>query len=254
MNTKLFAAAAVIAGGVSVAIAHDGPRVWINTAGGQISTWDGPYPPNADASLYHPDRVFRFEMADTVYDDDGVDWQTSFPGYQRLPSGAAISSGTRFSYDIVAEPLWYVPGAGGSAGTFKTLSQQFGSNGTPRFVITNGLGENAYSSTGFVPGGVAFQYNAEGSHGHLAYSLQGLDGGTNFGGADGIYALELQLTAPGLTTSLPYYLVLGKNADPTQLATAEAVLENAIVPEPELLGAISLSAIGLLSRRRNAMA
>lgn len=254
MNSKYIFAATILAGSATVAVAHDGPRVWINTAGGQISTYDGPYPPNADASRYHPDRVFRFEMADTVYDDDGVDWQTSFPGYQRLPSGAAIGSGTRFSYDIVAEPLWYVPGAGGSAGTFKTLSQQFGLNGTPRFVITNGLGENAYSSTGFVAGGVAFQYNAEGSHGHLAYSLQGLDGGTNYGGADGIYALELQLTAPGLITSLPYYLVLGKNADPAQLAMAEAVLENAVVPEPAVMGVIGTSAIGLLGRRRKPLA
>ncbi|MDB5328186.1 MAG: hypothetical protein JWM57_3755 [Phycisphaerales bacterium] len=254
MKLSFFAAAAILAGSVGIAVAHDGPRVWINTAGGQISTWDGPYPPNSNASLYHADRVFSFDMADTIYDDDGVDWQTSFPGFQRLPSGAAISSGTRFSYDVVAEPLWYVPGAGGSAGTFKSLSQQFGSSGTPRFVITNEIGENRFTSTGFVSGSAAFQYNAEGSHGHLTYSLQGLDGGTNYGGVDGIYALELQLTAPGLATSLPYYLVLGKNADPTQLATAEAVLEGTLVPEPTMLALFSASAIGLLARRRNAAA
>lgn len=233
----------------SLALAHGGPRVWIDGTGGKIATFAGPYPDSGNAADYHADRVFGIDMLN-AYDEDGVDYQTNFPGYQRLPGGS-IPSPTTFSVDIAGEPLWYTPGAGGSAGAFSTLSQQFGTTGTPRFAVTNSLSETIYSSTGLVSGNAALTYTAAGSHGHLTYTLLGNNNGTTAGGLDGIYALPLQLRAPGLTTSETYYLVLGKNSDPAQLALAEQVLEGTLVPEPASLALFGGGLLALLRRPRH---
>jgi hypothetical protein len=198
-----------------VALAHPGPRVWVNVENGKITTWAGPYPPS-DPSKYVRSRVFTQAMTE----DEGI-WGTDYPGFQMLPGGS-IPSGTTFGYDITGPLLWYEPTGFVQARVhFATPSPQFG--------IFNELFQVKYTGDGFVGGDPAFAHNGYGDHNHLSYALLG-DGTTPGGGTtDGIFGLQLRLNSDGLTPSDTYFLLLGKNAPPAALEGAAALARTTIV-------------------------
>src|SRR2546429_206012 len=55
------------------ALAHPGPRVWLNVQGQAVTTYAGPYPPG-DPANYARSRVFTQALT-----EDGGSWYTDFP-------------------------------------------------------------------------------------------------------------------------------------------------------------------------------
>jgi hypothetical protein len=208
----------------SLAAAHPGPRVWLSVDNGKIVTYSGAYPPG-DPANYQPSRVFTQMLAD-IEDDT---WETDFPGYQKVPGGM-IPAETTFSYNITGPLLWFND-SGGSP-FFETVAEHFGgSPPIPQMAVTNEVFQTKVTSSGFVAGNSAFTFTGDDDdHAHLAYTLLG-NGLVVGGGPDGVYALQLQLTATGVTSSDTYYLILGKNASAADLAAAaDAILPPASVP------------------------
>jgi hypothetical protein len=205
------------------ALGHPGPRVWVNVEGGRVTTWQGPYPAG-DPANYAPGRVFGERLV-----EDSEVWATDFPGFQRVPGGN-VPAGTNFSYDIAGPLLFYEPGAADHDARFRTVARHFGGVGErPQMAVTNELFQTKVTGDGFVGGDLAFAYNGSaGDHNHLSYTLLG-DGTAAGGGADGIYVLQLRLTAGGFDASEPYFLVLGKNAADAELADAVSLAGRTLV-------------------------
>ncbi len=203
---------------VTAASGHPGPRIWISIDDGKVTTYAGPYPPG-DPVDYHPSLVFTQPLGD----EEDI-WFTEFPGYQIVPGGE-ITTGTMFYYNIAGPALWYNPGDASRAPFFEPVQDHFiNSPPVPQFAVNNELFQITYTSTGLVSGDLAFTYHGNaGDHNHLTYTLLG-DGVNAGGGQDGIYALPLQLTASGHAPSDTFYLLLGKNAAPCELAIAASVM------------------------------
>jgi len=221
----------------AVSRAHPGPRIWIGVVDGKIVTYAGPYPPS-DPSNYEPDIGFAQALA-----DEGDDlWDTDFPGFQKVPGGD-IPVGTTLSYNIMGPVLWLNSTDPTRCPFFETVYEAFALDPSiPQFAITNEQLQIQYTSTGFVSGDAAFAYNGnDGDHDHLTYTLLG-DGVNPGDGSDGIYALQLQLTAPGITPSDTIYLLLGKNVTDEDLESAEdALLNPRIPPDLDCDGDVDLS-------------
>jgi hypothetical protein len=206
------------------ALAHPGPRVWVNVEGGAVTTYRGAYPPG-DPAAYTRARVFTQAM--TVEEDA---WYSDMPGFQRVPGGAVPES-TNFSYDLAGPLLLFEPAAATRAARFRTVARHFAAApAVPQFAVTNELFQTTFTAAGPVVGHLAFAYNGgAGDHNHLTYTLLG-DGRTAGGGPDGVYALPLRLTADGVAApSDPYFLLLGKNASAADLAAAAAVADVTLV-------------------------
>lgn len=203
----------------TVAVAHPGPRIWVSIDNGVVTTYAGAYPPG-DPQNYHPATVFTQAMADI---EDGI-WETDFPGYQRVPGGT-IPTGTTFRYNIVGPLLWYVTDDPARCPYFAPVADYFAMTPpVPQMAVTNELFQTKYTADGFVAGDATFAFNGgAGDHNHLTHTLLG-DGVQPGGGPDGVYGLQLQLTAPGFTPSETYILLLGKSATPGELAEAADVL------------------------------
>lgn len=205
---------------VSLAVGHGGPRIWVNVEDGQVTTWTGAYPPG-DPADYEPSLVFTQPLT-----SDGDDiWYSEFPGYQMVPGGG-IPAGTTFSYNITGPLLWYNAGDENTCPFFEPVADQFGAAPpVPQMAVMNELFQVSITSTGFVSGDAAFAYHGNpGDHNHLTYLLLG-DGVNIGGGPDGIYALPLQLVAPGYTPSETFHLLLGKNASAGELAEAAMLMD-----------------------------
>jgi len=240
MNLNARILIAVVMGLTAAAHAHPGPRVWLSIDNGKVVTYDGPYPP-ATPSEYQSFRVFTEALAD-VGDDT---WETEFPGYQKVPGGT-IPAGTTFSYNITGPLLWFNPGGGNPY--FETVAEHFGGTPpVPQMLITNGLLQTKKTSSGAVVGNSIYTHNIDTDHAHLAYSLLG-DGTNPGGGSDGIYGLQLQVTASGAVPSQTFFLLLGKNATAQDLELARDTLLGRPIPAASgwMVAAMAL-AIGVVA-------
>lgn len=205
-----------LAVGASTAGAHPGPRIWINIDNQQVTTYAGNYPPGLPED-YWRSRIFTQPLV-----DEGDDiWDNDFPGYQMVPGGT-IPVHTNFSYTIAGSLLWYNAGDATHAPKFQTVASHFGS-GAPQFAVTNELLQTTYTGVANPATELAYTYNGgDGDHNHLTYTLLG-DGTNPVGGPDGIYALPLVFSSPGITTSDEFFLLLGKNVTTDQLDGAAAL-------------------------------
>jgi hypothetical protein len=214
----------------------------LNTTGGQIITYAGPYPPS-EPSNYSVSYVFSQPL---VNEGDDV-WATDFPGFQQVPGGN-IPTGKSFSYNIAGPLLWYDAGAADHCPFFEPVADAFAdAPAVPQMAVTNELFQTQYTADGFVAGDLAYVYNGgSGDHNHLTFTLLG-DGTNPGGGPDGIYALPLQLTASGATPSVAFYLLLTKNASATDVALASDVIEHPrIAPDLDCDGDVDLEDYTLL--------
>jgi hypothetical protein len=203
---------------------HAGPRIWVNVEGQQVTTWEGAYPPG-NPSNYSHSRVFD----QPLIADQGV-WYTDFPGFQQVPGGS-IPTNTTFEYDITGPLLYYEPADANHPARFRTVARHFdGAPATPQFGVTNELFQSKITADGFVQGDPAFAYNGgAGDHNHLTYTLLG-DGAIAGDGPDGVYVLQLRLTATGVTPSDPFFLLLGKSADDLQFPAAMFAAATLVLP------------------------
>jgi MYXO-CTERM domain-containing protein len=219
--------ATAIAAAVSIAppaLAHPGPRVWLNVEGGRVTTYAGAYPPG-DPSAYAPSRVFTQPLID---EGDGV-WDSDFPGFQMVPRGT-IPAGTDLSFTLPGPLLYYSPGDATHAPKYQTVASRFGVAGAPQFDVGNELFQSMQTGPGPASATyLAYHYDGSaGAHNHLLYTLLG-DGQTATPGPDGVYALPLAFSAPGVAPSSPFYLLLGKNAPDATLAAAAALARRTLL-------------------------
>jgi len=231
---------------IPAADAHPGPRIWVSINSGKIVTYAGPYPPGA-ASNYAPSTHFTQPL---VNEGDNT-WVTDFPGFQRVPGGT-IPTGTTFKYNITGPLLWYNDADLTICPEFQPVGEFFvTAPPIPQMAVTNELFQTKYTSTGFVAGDPTFEYGgAAGDHNHLTYTLLG-DGANPGGGPDGIYALQLQLTATGFTASDTFYLLLGKNVSADDLADAmDVLISPSIPPDLDCDGDVDLIDFDMLRRCR----
>ncbi len=202
----------------SQAIAHPGPRIWLDVVEGQVTTYSGPYPPGHPAN-YRPALVF----AQALVGEDDV-WYTDFPGFQQVPGGSLVA-GSTFSYDIMGPLLWYQDDDPALCPRFLSVADHF-EIAPPQMALTNELFQTKITANGFVSGDIVFAYNGNsGDHNHLTFTLLG-DGQDAEGGPNGIYALPLRLTTNGAAPSATFHLLLGKNVSPSVLVLAMDVIEH----------------------------
>lgn len=241
----------------SFAEAHYGQRIWVDvTPGGKIVTQVGPagdIPGHTyTAAEFAPGRVFARDMGglgnlndgidDAGEDGDGTNYATEFAGFEATKFPSRSFSG-RFDEQFAGEVLFY----NAAQQRFDPVSVAFAGTGIPYFNVSDGITDgNSPTGNATVATGRAFTV---GSHFHPTRVLLYPGGPTDANDAyDGVYALPMQLTAPGLATSDTFYLLLGKNASLNTIRAAQTVAEQTLVPEPAMLGL--LSAAGLLLRRR----
>jgi hypothetical protein len=186
---------------------------------------------------------------DGDFDDDGDNFQSDFPGYEVTPFPSRSLSGN-FYMGFVREAQYYIAGPNGTAGHFLPVSTALGGRTnaygevlpTPYFSIDvnvpnpNGPGnivESIVSPTSDATANPSLTVTAftAGTHAHPGMTLHPNPLDDDYNGSatdyvtdqdeyDGVYAIALQLSAPGYATSSPFYLVLGKNAPVSEIATA----------------------------------
>jgi hypothetical protein len=252
-NNKLLAFIATLGvstlGVSTLAHAHEGQRVWVDVGPGtKLVTLAGPdggtgivSPPAA----YTPSRIFVRDMGAT--DDDGVNYQTNFPGYERTPYPSGSMSGN-ISFDIDGPLLYFIEASGPNPAFFQPVSLAFASApAVPQFIIEDELTNAFVTSTGFVTGGVAF---TAGSHGHPVNTLSypGVDDISDQ--YDGVYAVPFQLRGGGAAHSDTFFVLFGRNATLAELDNAEAVALATLVPEPSSLALFVIVFSTALRRNR----
>lgn len=259
MNQNQFALA-LLAGACglsSVAQAHYGQRIWVDVSpAGKIITETGPAGDaigyTYKATDFTPGRVFTRDMGglgdlndgidDAGNDSDGVNYATEFPGFEQTKFPSTSFSGV-INEQFAGEVLFY----NAAQQRFDPVSQAFAGQAIPFFSVSDGVTTgNSPTGSAIVPAGRALTV---GSHFHPERVLQYAGGPSD--GVDaysGVYALPMQLTGNGLTTSDTFYLLLGKNASLETLQAADTVAKQTLVPEPAMLGSMALA--GLLLRRR----
>ena len=245
--TKIPAASAIFIAS-SLAHAHPGPRVFLGTSGGQVTTFLGNN--NENSTAFTPTRIFPADLPNAF--GSGT-YTTDFPGFQ-VVEGTGVAPGTTFSFSI-AGPLYYFSEYNPTTltGVFLPTAQAFAGSPVPQMAVSE---TSSFTITGSaaVPGFEFFGYNAPGDHGHLTFTLLGngsLPAAGGPEGPDGVYALPLEVTGTSLSTSATFYLLFGKNEaiGSTQFDTAVAVANAQFIPEPGVaLLAVPL-AFALLRRR-----
>ena len=145
-TTALYVAIATVAvfGTTRSARAHYGQRVWLDVAGGKITTLTGPpgdSPATYTPGQFSPGRIFARDLgeggnvsyttmlggplaSDGDEDDDGDHFQTNFPGYEKTPFPSSSFSGT-FNLSFYGAPLYYVPGANNTPAHFLKVASAF---------------------------------------------------------------------------------------------------------------------------------
>ena len=217
MKTILVLAFAAIA---SPALAHEGPRVWIDTVGGKIKTYTSDN--DLNPTTYTESRIFPTDLENV----SGI-FTTDFPGYEVRRTGGSVASGTTFSFNITG-PLLYFDSANNR---FITVQTSFGSPGpAPQLAIS--LSETfVITGNGPTAGFNFYTFNQVGDHSHLTYTFLG-DGQTASDGPVGVYVLQMNINSAGLATSDTFYLIVGKEVEQT---------------DPEFLSAVSAAQATLLN-------
>ena len=261
-NKAICVAATSFASIAATAYGHAGPRIYVDIENGQVVTHNGPYPPPVDGNgnvvtnpaaygNYTTSRVFPGDppyetttggqpnagVLPLQWDDDPLNFSTEFPGIQAYPPGL-LSAGTTFSYNIAGEVQWYNT----TTQRFEPISQAFPVN-TPLIAVTNDLGNTQFSSTGNVPGDLAFSYNGDPTdHQHLTFTICTPDDlASGFDPEDapaGIYALPLQFTSPSAAPSKAFYILLGDRGPNTTISDPNGGIPQAVM-QNEMLQAIS---------------
>ncbi len=200
------------------AFAHPGPRIWIGNVGGRVSTFvsDNDLAP----SVYTPSRLFATDMENVA----GI-YTTNFPGYEVRRTGGDVSPGTTFGFNIAGPALYFDK----TNSNFPTTEAMFGPP-APQLAISLGATSRA-TALGPVVGFNFFTFNQIGDHSHLSYTLLG-DGVTASDGPAGVYAISLNLTSSGPATSDTFYLLIGKDVEPSDplFQSAIAAAQAALVP------------------------
>ncbi len=208
MQSKLILGVVAILG--SVALAHNGPRVWIGYSDGKISTFDSDN--DIDPSVFCQSRLFlsggEEESPESTgsFEDDPGSFTTMWPGYQVKPGTSAFSPTTQFGFNITGPLLKFDP----QTDTFRSVNDIFaGASAIPKLVVSQNANIR-FTSTGAVTG---FNFIQANSHAHLdlTYWGDGTQSGDGPAGSDGIYALPLELKATGFNSSDTYYVLMGKN-------------------------------------------
>lgn len=222
----LMAAPAALGGGV---VPDDADDIFVGFDGARLTTnrivEDG-----AGGFFAEPARVFT-----GVFGEAGIPGFADDPGYF---STGVLAEGTAIGFNVRdALRRWNGSDFDAIAGETITLARAFGVPGLPE-VTTPAL------AGGFVPGFVFAAADASGTfdeHVDLVLSDPG---------ATGIYLLQLELfigPGRGAGASLPYWIVMGNEADKADLASAAAHVEAFIVPAP---GPAVLMLTGLAAGRR----
>ncbi|MFT3788122.1 MAG: hypothetical protein QM770_18450 [Tepidisphaeraceae bacterium] len=196
----------------SLAIAHEGPRVWLSQSGEMIipMTSDDDF----DPQTYAPSSVY-FSAFDEYINPGGPTpiETTQFPGFEIRRDGLSnIPDGTTIGFTL-AGPLLKLNAAGTALNS---------TDAAPRLDIALGS-THRVTSTG-VQDGFNFLYTGPGEHGHLTFTLLG-DGSTAGAGADGVYALPIRVTSPTLAASNWIFLILQSNNTAAERQQAAVVAQ-----------------------------
>ena len=245
MKTKIILIAGLFTT-TPVAFAHDGQRIFLGNSGGRITTYIGDN--NESSTLFSSERIFSTELPNFL--GSGI-YTTDFPGYQ-IVEGTGVVSNTDFSFNLLGPLLYfdnYNPVNG--TGIFKPVSTAFSSlSGIPQMALSES--SSVRVTSGLPQTGFSFlTYTGAGDHGHISYTLFGNGTGVSNGPA-GMYALPLEITSPSLSTSLPFYLLLGKDVAPgtPQFIASESIAHTTLVPEPGALSVLALMMLSITRRRR----
>lgn len=205
----LFAGAAAIV--AAPAFAHDGSRIWLDQIGGSIITLTSDN--DISPTVYTPARVFDTELLNFF----GVQ-TTEFPGYEVRRTGAHVTSGTTFGFNLNGPLLFYDSTVDRYIPTHIKFAQP-SPGGIPEMAVS--IDETIRFSTDQPVAGFNFlTYFSGGEHGHLSYTM--VSGGTPYDGPTGVYALPMQLTGTGLSASATCLLLLGKGVTQGSAAFIEA--------------------------------
>ena len=247
---------------------HYSQRVWVDVDNnGHLRSMVGP-PGNAPftytSSMFFNSRVFARDLggqddvnyttllggplsSDLDADDDGVNYESNFPGYEQVPFPTTAFTGT-YGVAIVGHPLYYQPAAGTKAAAFVPVAAAFAGQTLPSFSLSNVVAEpdgtnEIVSMDSNGNGAASVPAFTVGSHGHPDVVLHPNPEDDDYAGPgddvtdadqyDGIYALPLQLVgpsgSPAATNSDVFYEVMGKNAPLAEVAQAGVVAENTLV-------------------------
>jgi len=210
----------------TTALGHAGPRIYVDVENNTVVTKTN------HNSTYELSQVFEGTLTELSPAGTNI-WLTDFPGYEAA-GGHQIPDETSFGFNVLdALKVW-----NGST---------FVDPGTEELNISRNT-SNVNTGAGFVPGFSYFTQSDVGSHAHLTYSLLG-NGSAIGGGDNGVYALKLELTSTGLTSSAPFYLLLSKSASSGDAGAAFAYAQT-LVPEPGMIGMGVMLGATLLRRSR----
>jgi hypothetical protein len=264
---NIFWSCVIAASGISSsALGHAGPRIYLDIENGKVVTINGPYPPPEDSNGFvstNPadytdfaiSRIFPGLPPDETeqsgqptagvlplsWDDDPENFTTEFPGLQVYGPGS-VPAGTQFSFNIMGEVQWFNT----TTASFEPISEAFPIN-TPLIAVNNDLGQLAFSSTGFVPGYIAFDYSGDlTDHEHLTFTIctpdDLADGFSPEDAPAGVYALPLQLTSNAATTPSDTFYILfgdrGPNLTISQTAMDQEVYQATTLAYVQLGGGI----------------
>jgi len=203
--------------------------VLIQSLGGSLAT--AAIGEDGDPSSIIPGvRVFGAEMGEAPF----APGEGDEPGFQ----GFDFTQGTAFTFDILSALGEWNGAAFSSTATTMTVAASLADPGLPN--ITTGAG--------FVPG---FVFNTAGADGSIHQHLElGLNAGT-LGAPVGIYLLEIQVSAQGYGTTLPFWFVLNNGDSEAAHEAAIAYVEDNLVPAPGAVSMLALGGFAAARRRRS---
>lgn len=182
--------------------------------------------------LTEPSRVFSAEFGES-----GLPGFADDPGYF---SFGVFAEGTAIGFNVLdALRAWNGSDFDAISSSSVTLAFASGVPGSPE-VTTPAAADQSVAGFEFVTADPLGLFDQ-----HIDLTLNDP--------APGVYLLKLELFLGGprgSTTSLPYWLVLGNEADLADLGAAIAYTEQVIVPTPGALAPAAFIAVAALRRRR----